>query len=101
MPFKMPTIEDFENPSELEELMPSVLQMVIAYAVKDMSSQEILEVIESLDVEDDSINGSFSDRYDLGELIYEAFEFNDIEVQDVLSELITERKKAEDEANRD
>lgn len=102
--FNMPTIEDFENPAQLDEFMPNVLTMVIAYAVKDLSSHELDEAMQLLypsEDDDDTFNGNFCDRYDLGETIYEALDLYDLDVQDVLSELLSARKKAEDEANRD
>lgn len=98
----MPTeTTDFENPAMLEEFMPSVLTMMIAYVVKDLNSFELQEAMDSLEWEDESVRGDFCDRYDLGEAIYDGFDLYDIDVWKVLTELLEERTKEEKEAAKE
>lgn len=98
----MPTnTTDFENPAMLEEFMPSVLTMMIAYVVKDLNAMDLMEAMNSLTWEDDTVRGDFCDRYDLGEAVYDGFDLYDIDVWEVLNELLKERTKAEKEANKE
>lgn len=95
-----PDMVDVEDPAMLEEFMPSVLTMLVAYPVKDMSSHEISDLLTELEPEDGSIRGPFCDRFDLGEAIYDAFDLYEVDVDKTLAEIYSQRLIAEKEVSK-
>ena len=91
-------ISDLENPKIVESKMPDALKVIIAHSVKDLTAHELAETMNSLEWEDETVRGSFVDKYDLGEEIYDSFDLYDIDVWDVLGDIRTARQTAETEA---
>ena len=93
-------ITDLENPKIVESKMADALKVIIAECVKDLNAIDLADMINGLEWEDETIRGSFTDKYDLGEAIYDAFDLYDIDVFEVLNDIRWARFKAEIEANK-
>jgi len=91
------TTKELEHPKIVETFMPVALKVLIGESVKDINANDLQEMMNSLEWEDDTINGAFCDRYDLGEAIYEGFTTYDIDVWEVLTNIFNHRLSVEKE----
>lgn len=67
----------------------------------ELSSWELNDLIASLPDENEEQLDTFCKRYELGNWFYEALIINEIDIVNLLSDLVIERRQQEVEAERD
>lgn len=96
-------ISDLENPFFVKDNMSNTLKLIVSYFLMNMTSSEITDLIDEFNALnlDGGIRAAFCDRFELGEGIYDAFDLYDVDIDEFISDFISERLIAEEEALKD